>query len=159
MAAAGGSRIPVLPPSLEKDASSFRSVGRWWSEGACHWSQAPFLDVCLNENEPCLTKVDVDDAWPVCAHSGEEVLRLEPVSDVIQLLAVPGKENRARPWSVSYADNVALHNVRAVCRRRKRLIVPAGSIGQVRNRVLMETYALLVKAPRRRGQESPYLVA
>jgi hypothetical protein len=70
----------------------------------------------------------MDDARPVCAHCGEEVLRLQAMNDIIQLLAVSGEEYRPRPWSVSNANNVALHDIRAICCRRERLVVPAGSI-------------------------------
>ncbi len=70
-----------------------------------------FLTLASMKTKPGLAEVDVDDAGPVGADRGEEVLRLEAVDDVVELLAVAREEDGARAGSVAYADNVALDDL------------------------------------------------
>ena len=63
------------------------------------------------------------------------------MNHILQLLAVPSKENGARAGAVANADNVALYNVRTVWSRCKGLVEAASAVGKVGNRVFMEAWS------------------
>ena len=65
----------------------------------------------------------MDCARAVRTDGREEVLRFEPMRDIIQFLAIPRKENRACSWSVSNSNNVTLYNFGTVICGRKSLVV------------------------------------
>lgn len=101
----------------------------WWWRGQTtrHRCQAPFLDVCLEEDEAALPEVDVYLTWSVCADCWEEVLSLETVSDVLELLAVAGEEDGAGSWAVAATNYIALDVGRPVWSWHEWLVVAAVS--------------------------------
>lgn len=101
------------------------TVRRWWRETAGHGRKTPFLDVGLDEDEAALAKVDVHGAGPLRADGGEEVLRFEAVSHVVEFFAVTGKEDGAGPGTVADADDVALNVFRTVGSGGEGLVVAA----------------------------------
>lgn len=60
--------------TLEQDATSFAAIRRRRRKTAGHGSQPPFLNICLDEDETKLTKVDVDAARTIGTDSWEEVV-------------------------------------------------------------------------------------
>lgn len=139
MATSLGWGIAVLGAGLEKNTALLGAVRGWRREAAGNGGEAPFLDVGLDEDESRLAQVDVHSSRAVGADSREEVLRLEPVDDFLELLAVASKEDGTGPGSVSNADDVALDEAGAVRSVAKGLVVVARSVGVVCNRVFMIT--------------------
>lgn len=127
--------------SLEEDAALLATVGGWGSETACRRSQAPLLDICLDEDEAGLPKVHMHRARSVGSDGWEQVLRLETVGHVFQLLAVPREEYRARAGTVADADHIALCEGRPVRRPIERLVVSPLSRGRIRHGILVPAYA------------------
>lgn len=123
-----GSRVFYFPARFKKDTPLLRAVRRRWCQRTRHRGQAPFLNVGLNKDEASLAKVDVDDAWSVSADCWEEVLILEAMYDIFKLLAVTGEEYGSRARPVPDADDVALHNLRAVLRWCERLVISPDSV-------------------------------
>lgn len=64
-------------------------------------------------------------AGSVGSDGREEILTLQIVSNLVQLLAISGKENATSSWSVADSDHIALNVGRAIGVRCERLIVPA----------------------------------
>lgn len=58
---------------FEEDAALLGAVWGWGREGAGCGREPPFLDVCFDEDEAELAKVDVDGCGAVGADGGEEV--------------------------------------------------------------------------------------
>ena len=100
--------LGFVPSYVEQNAALFAAIRRWRRKAARYWSKTPFLDVRFNEDEPVLTKIDVHSTRAICTDGREKVLRLQPVRDIIQFLAVPSKEDRARSWSISNTNNITL---------------------------------------------------
>jgi hypothetical protein len=94
--------------AFQEDASLFAAIRRGWSQAAGCRCQSPFLDIRFDVNESQLPKVDVHPAGSIGANGWEEILRLEPVSNVFQFLSVARKEYRAGSWSIANSYNVAL---------------------------------------------------
>lgn len=66
----------VLGAGFEENAALLRAVRGRGSQAARDRGQPPFLDICLDEDEARLTKIDVNRRWPVGSNGGKEVLRL-----------------------------------------------------------------------------------
>lgn len=66
----------ILGAGLQENAALLRAVRRRGSQAARDGGQPPFLDICLDEDEARLTKVDVNRRGPVGSNGGKEVLRL-----------------------------------------------------------------------------------
>lgn len=135
-----GPSVPVLAACLEENAAGLGPIWRWRCEGSGHGSQTPLLDVCLDEHKSSLAKVDMDDGGTVGADSGEEVGRLEPVYNILQPFPVASEKDCARPGSVTDADDIPLHDLRAVRGRVEWLIVPARAAREICHRVLVEAW-------------------
>lgn len=146
-----GPSVPILAACLEENAAGLRPIWRWWCEGSRHGSQTPLLDVCLDEHKSSLAKVDVDDGGTVGADGGEEVWRLEPVDNILQPFPVASKEDGPRPGSVTDADDIPLHDLRAVRGRVEGLIVPARAAREICHRVLVEAWAKSALGVSRQG--------
>jgi hypothetical protein len=108
------------------------------------WCQTPLLDISLDENETHLAEVDVYMAWSVCADSGEEVLGLEAVCDVVKLLAVSSEKEGSGSRSVSDADDISLDVCGTVGRGLEGLVVSAVSVGHVGYRGFVVPYNVSV---------------
>ena len=139
--AAVRTRIAIFPPRFEEYGVRLRAIWRRRRQRARHGSETPLLDVGLDENEAGLTEVDVYDARPVRADGGEEVLCLQSMDSILHLLAVSCEENRASPGPVADANNIALHNLRTVGSCCEGLVIAAGAVGQIGNRIFVEALA------------------
>jgi hypothetical protein len=128
-----------LTPSLKKDAPLLAPVRRGRCQATRHRSQTPFFDVCLNEDETHLTKVDMYSTRTVCADGGEEVLSLQVVRKLVQLLAIPGEEDTACPGSIAYPNDVSLYVGRPEGRGSERLIESAMPARNVSHRGPVKT--------------------
>jgi hypothetical protein len=64
-------------------------------------------------------------------------LRLEAVHDFLELLAVASKEDGTGSGSVSHAYDIALDEAGTVGDLAKGLVVVAGAVGVVGNRIFM----------------------
>jgi hypothetical protein len=85
-------RLGAFSPGFEQYAALLASIRRWRGKTAGHWSQTPFLDIGFDKHEAHLAKVHMHRARPVGPNGWEEILRLEPVRDVVDLLPVAGEE-------------------------------------------------------------------
>lgn len=94
----------------------------------------------FDEDEAHLAEVNVHLAGSVGADRREPVLRLVPVTDVLELLAVAREEHSARARAVSDAYDVALYVFGPVGIRMEGLVVPACAVGNVGHGVLMEAW-------------------
>jgi len=65
------------------------------------------------------------------------------VGNILQLLAVAGKENGARSRPVANTDNIALQEGWAIRSRDERLVMSAVTSRLISNRGLMETWTKL----------------
>lgn len=100
--------------ALKQDRAMFGAV-RWRRRKRAHRRRKPpFLDVGLDEDEACLAKVDVHRARVVGADRWEQVVPVEADERVLELLAVPGEEDRSCAWTVADSQSVALLQWRAV---------------------------------------------
>lgn len=140
-----GRDVAVLGAGFQENAALFGAIRRRRSETAGHRSQTPFLDVGLDKYEARLAQVDVHGGRAVGADSRKEVLRLEPVHNLVELLAVAGEENGAGPRPVANADDVALDEARAVGGLVEGLVVMAGAVGVVCDRVFMVSWTRLAR--------------
>lgn len=122
----------AFPAGFQEDAALFAAVWRWGCEAAHHGGQTPFLDVRFDEDEAHLPEIDVHRARTVGADGGEEVLRLQPVCDVVQLFPVTSEEDgpHARPISDPY--DIPLHVLRSVTGGSERLIEASVAVGRIR---------------------------
>ena len=114
----------ALTTRLKQDAALLAAIRRRRSQAARRGSQAPFLDVGLNEDEAHLAKVNVNSTRAVCADGWKEVLRFEIVGNFVQFLPVPGEEDAARSWPIANANHITLNIFRAVGDPVEWLIVP-----------------------------------
>lgn len=135
--AAMRTRVSILGTCFQQNASLLRAIWWWRCETASHRGQAPFLDVGFDEDEASLAKVDVDYGGTVGTDGGEEVLRLEPMHNLIELLAVPGEEDGACPRSITNADNIALHKLGPVGSCVEGLVVSTAATRLIGNRVFV----------------------
>lgn len=123
--------VTVLPPSLQQDAAGFGTIRGWRSQRPSHWGQAPFLHISFDENKSSLAEVDVDGCGSVGADSGEEILVLHPVAHVVELLAVPSKEDTTCSGAVPATDDIALNDLRPVRCMVEWLIEAPEAVGEV----------------------------
>jgi hypothetical protein len=135
--ALGISITTILGTSFQQNATLFGAI-RWRrSQATSHGSQTPFLDVCLDEDEAGLTKIDVDDSGTVGTDGWEEIWRLKTVDNLVEFLAVASEKDGAGPWAVSNTDDVALDEMWSIWSRAEWLVVAAGTGRLVRGRVLV----------------------
>lgn len=87
-----GSRVSVFPARLEQNAAGLGAVGWRGSQRSGHGCQAPLLDVCFDEDEASLSKVDVYGGGAVGAYGGKEVWIFYAVYNVVEFLAVASKK-------------------------------------------------------------------
>lgn len=78
-----GAGVAILSACSQQYAPLLGAVRRRGCERSGNRGEAPFLDVGLDEHEAGLAEVDVDDTGTVCADGREEVMRLEPVRNVL----------------------------------------------------------------------------
>jgi hypothetical protein len=132
--------IAVLGTSFQQYATLLRSI-RWRrSQASSHRSQTPFLDVCLDENEAGLTKVDVNSSRTICTDRREEVLRLEPVNNLLELFTIASEEDSTGSRTITYPNDITLHQWRTIGSRAEWLIVAAGTSRLISDRVLVITW-------------------
>jgi hypothetical protein len=91
------------------------------------------------------------DAGAIRTDGGEEVLRLEPVDDIVELLAVAREEQGSRARTVADADNVSLNILRAVVRGSEGLVVPSVTGRSISNGVFVEAYERALESTVVRG--------
>ncbi len=135
---------------FQEDAALFAAVWRWGREAAHHGRQTPFLDVRFDEDEAHLPEVDVHRARTVGADGGEEVLRLQPVCDVVQLFTVAGEEDGPHAWPISDPYDIPLHVLRSVIGGGERLIEASVAVGRI-------GYGGLVPASKNVNKRKPLL--
>src|SRR5579862_2739522 len=95
--------LGTFPSGFKQNAALFAAEWRWRSEASRHWSQAPLLHVCFDEDESHLPKVDMYRAGPICSNSWKQVLRFKVVGNVVKFLPISSKEDGSSPWPISYA--------------------------------------------------------
>jgi hypothetical protein len=122
---------------VQKDRALFATIGWWRGQTAGLWCQTPLLHVGFDEDKPHLAKVHMHVAWSVCAYCREEVLGLEAVRNIVEFLAVTGKEERSGSWSIANANDISLYECWPVCGRLEGLVVSPVSIRHVRYRRLV----------------------
>ena len=112
--------------SFEENTALLAAV-RWRrGETACHGRKTPLLDIRFDKDEAHLAKVDLYVAGAVGADCREEVLRLEPVSNIVELLAVAGEEDSTASWPIAYSDYITSNVRRSIGRCRiERLVESA----------------------------------
>lgn len=125
VAASRGWSVAVLGAGLEKNTALLGAVRGWRCEATGDGGETPFLDVGLDEDESGLAQVDVNSGRTVGADSREEVLRLEPMHDFLELLAVASEEYGAGSGSISNADDIALDETGTVGGMTKGLVIVA----------------------------------
>lgn len=113
----------ILGTGLQKNAALFRTVWGRGSQAAGDRGQTPFLDICLNEDETRLTKVDMNCRGPVGSDGREEILRLQAMNHLLKLLAVSCEEDDTCSRSVANANDIASDNLRAIRGSTEWLIV------------------------------------
>lgn len=135
-----GPRISILPSRLEQNAAGLGSI--WWrrSQRSGHRCQAPLLDVCFNEDKASLSEIDMYGCGAVGANSGKKVWIFYTVYNVVQLLAVAGEKYATRPWPVTAADNIALHELGRIWSLVKWLVEAFETIRKVSGGVSMKAW-------------------
>lgn len=114
----------TLSAGLKQNAAVFTAVGRGWCQATCHRSQAPFLNVGLDEHEAHLAEIDMDGTGTVGSNSWEQILRPIVVNHVLQFLPIAGEKYCARSRPVANTDDIALEQRWAVRCRCERLVKP-----------------------------------
>ena len=107
-------RVPAFPSGFEQDAALLASVWRRWRKTSRHGRKAPLFHICFYENEPHLSKIDVDCAGSVGTDGWKEVLRFKAMGDVIELFAIACKKYRAAARPISNTDYITLYILRPV---------------------------------------------
>ena len=118
-------RVSILSAAFQQDATLLGTVRRWWCQTASDRRKPPLLDICLDEVEPGLAKVDVNSGRAVGTDSREEILCLEPVDYLFQFLAIPGEKDGTSSGSVADADDIPLDEWGAVRSCVEGLVVPS----------------------------------
>lgn len=100
----------------------------------------------------------------VGANSGEKVWIFDTVYNVVQLLAVAGEKYATRPWAVTAADDIALHELGRIGSLVEWLVEAFGTIGKVSSGMSMKAWHVIVSTPAQSsdGEGQPmraYLVA
>lgn len=130
--------MAVLGCAFKQDTALFRSVWRRRRQATSDGSQPPLLDIGLDKDEAGLAEVDVNYGRTIGANRGEEVLRLESMSDLFQLLTIAGEKDGASSRAISDTDNVALHELRSIWGWVKRLVVSPRTSGLISYRIFVE---------------------
>lgn len=84
----------------------------------------------------------------VGANSGKKVRIFNAVYDVVQFLAVAGKKYATRPWPVTAADDIALHELGRIRRLVKWLVEALEAIRKVSRGMPMEAWDVIVSNQR-----------
>jgi hypothetical protein len=98
----------AFPATFEENATLFASIWWRWCKTASHGSKTPFLDIGFNKDKAHLAEVDLDVARASGSDGGEEVLRFEAMSNILQFLSVAGEEDGSSARPVAYSDDVSL---------------------------------------------------
>lgn len=107
----------------EEDGSHLVAISGRRSKGSSHGSQAPFLDVGLDEDEAGLAEVDVHRGRPGGPDGRKQVESVQPHIRILQFLSVPREEHRARPRPIADPQHITFLQRRAVRGRGEWVVV------------------------------------
>lgn len=102
-------------------------------------SQTPSLDVCFDEHETGLPKVDVNTAGSIGANSWEQIPVGQASIRIFHLAPVLRKEDRSRARPIANTENVTLLQSGSARSRGEREVVGFIAVGVIRDRVPTES--------------------